>query len=141
MAPHGADRKHRSRSLMGRRWPSEAFCHLVQHHLRSTPTDRLYAGVASHALNRALAHVAHAAMKLQAVVEDLVDERAGQGLEHRHLPHHVLALRVAPGRVEEQGARRLHLAEPRGEPLSYDLLVPQRCPERLALLDPAEGEL
>src|SRR5690242_9199983 len=66
----------------------------LEHHLGGAAADGVHARVARHALDGRLAHVAHAAMELQAVVHHLVDELAAVGLHHRHFLHAVLALRI-----------------------------------------------
>src|SRR4029453_8588189 len=62
---------------------------LIEHHLGCAAADREHPGVAPEPLDRGAAHVAHAAVELLAARDDLVDELAGQRLQHRDLLHHV----------------------------------------------------
>jgi hypothetical protein len=71
-------------------------------------------------------------MQLLAALRDLVDELSRQRLEQRHVLHHVVALRHAPGAVVEVGARRARLGVEHRQALAHRLLVPQRAAEGLA---------
>src|ERR1051326_7848611 len=71
-----------------------AFRHFFEHDLGRAAADRMHARIARHALDRAFAHVAHAAVKLHAGVHHLVDELAAIRLHHRHLAGAIDALRV-----------------------------------------------
>ncbi len=112
--PHYLQSGERSRSRRGRANPPDhpkALGDLLEHDLRRAAADRLDARIARHALDRGLAHEAHAAVELHAVVEDLVHQIAGQRLHHRHLGDAVLALGVEPGRVMHELAGRLDLGQ------------------------------
>src|SRR5579863_4103474 len=120
---------------------SEAFRHLLQHHLGGAAADGLDARVARHALDRAFAHEAHAAMELHAVIDQRVDELAAIGLQHRHLAGDVVALGVAPRGGIDELAPGFELGRAHGETLTDRLLVPERPAEGLARLQVGERQL
>ena len=79
-------------------------------------------------------HVAHAAVELLAGLHDFVDQFAGQRLQQRHVLHHVVALRHAPGAVVGVLARGARPGVAHRQALAHRLLVPQRAAEGLARL-------
>src|ERR1700728_2973884 len=99
------------------------------------------ARIACHALDGALAHKAHAAMKLKARVHDLVDEFAAKGLDHRNFLRGVDPLRVEPGGVIDELPAGRDLAREHGEALTDCLLVPKRSTESFPGPDIIEREL
>jgi hypothetical protein len=58
-----------------------AFCHLFEEHLGGTSSDGQDPGVPGHSLDRGLAHVADAAVELQAVVHDPVGHLGSECLQ------------------------------------------------------------
>ena len=75
---------HLNRPLLARQQVAsllQPLRHLLEHDFGGAAADVLRARVARHALDRALAHEADAAVKLQAGVGDLVDQLAAIGLD------------------------------------------------------------
>src|SRR5512138_2692589 len=85
------------------------------HDLVRAPADRAEAGVPGRALDVVLAHVAGAAVDLQAGVHQIERRALGGQLGHRHLADRVGALDEEPQRVVGQAApgldRGRHLGE------------------------------
>src|SRR5262245_49460518 len=73
-----------------------------EHHLGRAAADILDARIARHALDGALAHETHAAVKLHAIVHDFVDELAAIGLDHGHFAGGVDSLGIEPGGVIDE---------------------------------------
>src|SRR3954452_8296020 len=104
----------------------------VEHDLVGAGADAVQPQVAPGALDLVLAHVARAAVDLQALVGDLAAHLRGQQLGHRDLAHGVLAVGEPPrGRVDELAAG-LDLGRHRRELVADDLEVADLAAERLA---------
>lgn len=73
--------------------------HFFEHHFGSPPADSQKPRIAHHALYRGFPDIPKAAVKLLAIIHDLIDEFAAQDLHHRHFLDAVEALPVQPGRV------------------------------------------
>src|SRR3954466_2171012 len=110
----------------------------VEHDLVGPGADPVQAHVAPDALDPVLAHVAGPAVDLDALVGDLDGDARGVQLGHRDLAHRVLAVGEAPGGRVDHLPRRLDLRRHLGELVADDLELPDRPPERLALLRVAQ---
>ena len=91
------------------------------------------AGVADGALDAVLAHVAVAAVYLEALVGDLQHRALRQQLRHRHVADDVLAGDVAPQRRVGERLAGLHPGRHLRDLVADHLEVPDRAPEGLAL--------
>src|ERR671934_2909015 len=104
-------RRRRRRRLLSRPPPAAAvraadpslqphrLAEALLHDLVGAAADRAQARVARHALDLVLAHVAGAAVELQAGVDDVECGALGGELGHGHLAGGVLTVREAPERV------------------------------------------
>src|SRR3954453_21448055 len=87
----------------------------VEHDLVGPGADAVQAHVAPDALDPVLAHVAGAAVDLDALVGDLHGDPRRVQLRHRDLAHRVLAVVEPPGGHVHELARRLDLRGHVGE--------------------------
>src|ERR1700723_2153967 len=113
----------------------------LEHPLGGPAADILHAGVARHPLDRALAHKAHAAVELHAIVHDFVDELTAIRLDHRHFAGGVDALRVEPGGVIDKLTPGFDFGRQPCEPLANGFARPQWRTEGLARAHIVEREI
>ena len=105
----------------------------LAHDLVAAAADRPQARVADGALDPDLAHVAGAAVDLQAGVHQLVARALGQELGHRDLAHGFLARDEPAQRVVGDAARGVGARGEVRESVADRLMAGQRAPERAAL--------
>ncbi len=106
-----------------------ALGHFFEHDLGGASSDGQDAGVPGHAFDRRLAHVAHAAVKLQAVVHDPVDHLSAECLHPGHFADVVLSRVAQPGGVVHRGPDGVHLGLSHGQALAYRPEVGQPATE------------
>src|SRR5438552_11243657 len=133
-----------SRSFRARRLKTQHFCHIMDHYLVGAAADRDEAGVDEGAAGSALAHVAEAAVELDALVGDVARHAAAEELRHRDLHRRVLVFdalanammrELARGgdlgqHLDELELRHLHLAERLLEDDAVLAPAPRLFPER-----------
>jgi len=113
-----------------RRWkgygasPSQALGHFFEHDFGSAAADRLDAGIARHALDRAFTHESDSAVELQAVGHHRIHKVAAVGFRHRHFAGDVVTLRIAPGRSVEELPSGLDFGVTIEQPASGDRVTP-----------------
>src|SRR5450631_375368 len=105
----------------------------VAHDLVAAPSDRPEAGVAGGALDPVLAHVAGAAVYLQALVHQLERRALGEQLRHRHLAQRVLSGDETAQRVVGDAAAGVRGGGEVDELVTDRLVAGQRTAERAAL--------
>src|SRR6266436_1722569 len=106
------------------------------HDLAGAAADGQQPRVPERPRHRRLHHVAHAAVELLAVVDDFLDQVAGEELRHADLLHRRFLAVVEVAGAVRQPARRLDGGEVLDEPVAPDLELGQRLAERAALGKP-----
>src|SRR3954452_2287104 len=101
----------------------------IEHDLVRAGPDAVETQVAPDSLDPVLAHVAGAAVDLDALVGDLDGDPRGVELGHRDLAHGVFAVRMTPGGRVDHLARGLDLRRHLRELVADDLEVADLAPE------------